>query len=309
LKRQATACRNPAAYAARLAVEIVSMSNSSPNLGLGIGWRGELAKPIQRRTDLGFVELLAENYFFSDTLPRPLLELHERGVHLIPHGVGLSLGSAEPIDRRRIEMLADLAKRAQAPLVSEHIAFVRAGGLETGHLLPLPRTREMLDILVENIQQVEAILPVPLALENISTLFEWPGAEMEEAEFLTQLCERTEALLLLDIENIYANARNLGGDPVAFLEKLPLGKIAYVHIAGGLEQNGVYHDTHTAAIPDGVFALLEELCARVAVPGVMLERDGRFPDEAELNAELDAIAEAVHRGQVRRIARDYSHAI
>jgi len=283
------------------------MSNSSVSLGIGIGWRSELADAIQRRADLGFVELLAENYSFVDTLPRPLLELHERGVHLIPHGIGLSLGSAEPIDLRRVEMLANLAKLAQAPLVSEHIAFVRAGGLETGHLLPVPRTRAMLDILVENIQQAEAILPVPLALENISTLFDWPEAEMDEASFLTQLCERTETLLLLDIENVYANARNFGSDPIAFLDKLPLGKIAYVHIAGGLEQNGVYHDTHTAAIPEGVFALLEELCARVALPGVMLERDGRFPGEAELNAELNAIADAMHRGQVRRIAQEYSH--
>ena len=171
-------------------------------------------------------------------------------------------------------------------------------------------SRDMLDILVENIQQVEAVLPVPLALENVSTLFDWPGAEMDEAAFLTQICARTEALLLLDIENVHANARNLGGDPVSFLDRLPLGKIAYVHVAGGSEQNGIYHDTHTAAIPDGVFALLEELCARVAVPGVMLERDGRFPGEAELNAELDAIVEAMQRGQVRRMAREYTcHAV
>ena len=285
------------------------MSYSSPQLGLGIGWRSDLAQSITRRTDLGFVEILVEDFTLSDSLPPALMQLHECGIHIIPHGVGLSLGSAESIDSRRIDMLAKMAQRVQAPLVSEHIAFVRAGGLETGHLLPVPRTRDMLDILIENIHQVEAILPVPLALENISTLFDWPDAEMDEAAFLTQICERTESLLLLDIENVYANARNLGGDPVAFLEKLPLSKIAYVHIAGGIEQNGVYHDTHTYDIPEGVFALLEELCARVAVPGVMLERDGRFPSEAKLNAELDAITDAMHRGQVRRLAHEYSHAI
>jgi uncharacterized protein (UPF0276 family) len=284
------------------------MSTSSPQLGLGIGWRRDLAQAIARRSDLGFVEILVEDFLTSDTLPPSLLQLHERGVHVIPHGVGLSLGSAEPIDLWRVEALAKMAQRVQAPLVSEHIAFVRAGNLETGHLLPVPRTRAMLDILIENIQLAESILPVPLALENISTLFDWPDAEMDEAVFLTQICERTESLLLLDIENVYANARNLGGDPVAFLEKLPLSRIAYVHIAGGIEQNGVYHDTHTYDIPEGVFTLLEELCARVSVPGVMLERDGQFPDEANLNAELDAITDAMHRGQVRRIAHEYSHA-
>ncbi len=225
----------------------------------------------------------------------------------MPHGVGLSLGSAEPIDPWRIEGLARLARQVQAPLVSEHLAFVRAGGLETGHPLPLPRTRAMLDIVVENIHQAEAELPVPLALENIATLFEWPGAEMDEAAFISEILQRTEALLMLDIENVYANARNLGGNPLEFLDRLPLQKIAYVHVAGGIEGDGMYHDTHAQAVPEAVLDLLEELCARTAVPGVMLERDDRFPAEVELNAELDAIVAAQHRGQVRRTAAEFAH--
>ena len=165
----------------------------------------------------------------------------------------------------------------------------------------------MLDILVANIRQVEAELPVPLALENIATLFEWPGADMDEAAFLTEMVERTETLLLLDIENVYANARNLGGDPIAFLEKLPLSRIAYVHVAGGVETNGIFHDTHAHAIPGEVFDLLEELCARAAIPGAMLERDDQFPSDAELNTELDGIAAAMQRGQARRTAGEFSH--
>jgi uncharacterized protein (UPF0276 family) len=282
------------------------MNTSSP-LGLGIGWRHALAPAIQRRADLGFVEILAEDFFRLDTLPPPLTQLHERGVMIVPHGVGLSLGSAAPIDPWRLEALAKLARQVQAPLVSEHLAFVRAGGLESGHLLPLPRTREMLDIVVENIQQAEAELPVPLALENIATLFEWPGAEMDEAAFISEILQRTEALLMLDIENVYANARNLGGNAIEFLDKLPLQKIAYVHVAGGSAGGGMYHDTHAQPVPEGVLELLEELCARVAVPGVMLERDDRFPAETELNAELDAIAAAQQRGQVRHTAAEFVH--
>lgn len=282
------------------------MPISSP-LGLGIGWRPQLARAIHRRADLGFVEIIAEDFFDADPLPPPLLDLQKRGVMIVPHGVTLSLGSAEPIERWRIETLADLARRAQAPLVSEHLAFVRAGGLETGHLLPMPRTRAMLEIVIENIQQAEAILPVPLALENIATLFDWPGADMDEAAFLSEIVGRTEALLMLDIENIYANARNLGGNPLDLLDRLPLDKVAYVHVAGGSEHGGIYHDTHAQAVPAGVLDLLEELCARTAIPGVMLERDDCFPSEAELNAELDAIAAAQHRGQLRRTAAEFAH--
>jgi uncharacterized protein len=279
----------------------------SSQLGLGIGWRHALAAAIQRRADLGFVEILAEDFFHQGALPAALTQLHKRGVKIVPHGVGLSLGGADRIDPWRIEALADLARKVQAPLVSEHLAFVRAGGLETGHLLPVPRTQEMLEIVVENIRQAEAGLPVPLALENIATLFEWPGAEMDEAAFICEILQRTNALLMLDIENVYANSRNLGGDPMEFLNRLPLEKIAYVHVAGGIEGGGMYHDTHAQPVPEGVLELLEELCARAETPGVMLERDDRFPTEAELNAELDAIAAAQHRGQVRRSAADFAH--
>jgi uncharacterized protein (UPF0276 family) len=278
---------------------------NGPRLGRGIGWRPELAWAIERRTDLGFVELLAEDFEPQRPLPVPLRRLQERGVTLIPHGVTLSLAGAEPPDRDRLDALAALARRCKAPLVSEHIAFVRAGGIESGHLLPPPRTAEAVEVLVENIRLAKAALPVPLALENVASLFDWPHPEFDEASFLTELLEQADVGLLLDIENVYANARNLGGDPVNFLDRLPLSRIAYVHIAGGVERAGVYHDTHAHPVPRPVLELLEELCARTDVPGVLLERDDRFPTEAELNEELDAIAGSMQRGAARR-ARDHA---
>jgi uncharacterized protein len=270
------------------------MNNSRvPKLGLGIGWRPEIALLIERRDDLGFVELVAEDFDTRGPLPAPVEHLRQRGVAVVPHGVSLSLGGAEPLDRGRLSALARLAERLEAPLVSEHIAFVRAGGLETGHLLPLPRTREALELLVANAREAQKALPVPLALENIATLFEWPNPEMDEAAFLTELLERADVLLLLDIANVYANARNHGYDPRELLDRIPLSRIAYVHIAGGVEQGGMYHDSHTHEVGAAVLDLLADLCSRAAVPGVMLERDDRFPPDAQLNAELDAIAKKV----------------
>ena len=119
---------------------------------------------------------------------------------------------------------------------------------------------------------------------------------MDEAAFLGELLERTGALLLFDVANLYANARNHRYDPLGFLDRLPLDRIAYVHVAGGLERDGVYHDTHTRAVPPGVLQLLEELCARTSPPGVLLERDDDFPPDSELAAELDRIRAAVNRG-------------
>ncbi|SIO13191.1 hypothetical protein SAMN05444166_2621 [Singulisphaera sp. GP187] len=276
------------------------MSTGRSPLGLGLGWRPELALLIERHRDLQFVEVLAEDLDASGSLPVPIEQLRERGVTVIPHGVTLSLGGAEPLDRRWLEALGRLATRLGAPLVSEHIAFVRAGGIEAGHLLPLPRTHAMLDLLVANVRLAQEALPVPLALENVATLLEWPHPEMDEATFLAEVLERTGALLLLDIANVHANARNHGWDPLAYLDRLPLDRVAYVHVAGGVEREGFYHDTHAHPIAPPVLDLLEALAARTALPGVLLERDDRFPSDAEVASELNAIQAAVLRGENRR---------
>jgi len=278
------------------------MGHRIPPLGVGVGWRPELALPIERYPRLGFVEVIAEDVDPAGPLPGPVAALRERGVTVVPHGLTLNLGGAEPVNLNKVSHLARLAERFDAPLVSEHLAFVRAGGRETGHLLPLPRTREALDMVVGHVRTVKDALPVPLALENVANLFEWPHAEMSEADFLAEVLERTDVLLLLDVENVYANARNHGDDPGRFLDRLPLHRVAYCHVAGGVERQGLYHDTHAHPVPPAVLDLLEDLCARAAVPGVMLERDDRFPSDGELTAELDAIAGAVARGNRRREA-------
>jgi len=181
-----------------------------------------------------------------------------------------------------------------APLVSEHIAFVRAGGLEAGHLLPVPRTRETVDVIVANVRRAQADLPVPLALEPIASLFDWPDDELTEGEFLTEILDRTEALLLLDVANVYANAINRGQDPRSSLDGWPLDRIAYAHVAGGHARDGLYHDTHTDPVPGEVL----ELLARLEVPAVMLERDGHYPAAAQLRSELDAIASATNNPSI-----------
>lgn len=277
------------------------MSAPIPPMGLGIGWRPEIARFIETRADLGFVEVIAENMGAAADVPRAVMQLRERGVRVVPHGTSLSLGGAEPLDRGRVRRLADLARALDAPLVSEHIAFVRGGGVAAGHLLPVPRTRAQLHVLVENVRAAQALLPVPLAVENIAALFDWPDPEMAEADFLNEMLDRTGAMLLLDLANVHANAKNLGGRD-AILDDLPVERIAYVHVAGGEERAGVYYDTHAHRTPPEVLELVEALSVRRETPGVMLERDDHFPSDHELGEELDAIAGAVARGRERRFA-------
>jgi uncharacterized protein (UPF0276 family) len=260
--------------------------------GIGIGWRPEIAGFVAALPGLRFAEVVAESVHAHGHLPAGLPELLARGVTVVPHGVKLSLGGAEPVAPDRVEHLAAVAERLGAPLVSEHIAFVRAGGVEAGHLLPVPRSHEAVDAIVANVRRTQAALPVPIALEPIAALFDWPDDELDEAAFLTEILTRTDALLLLDVANVYANARNRGTDPVTLLDRLPLERVAYVHVAGGSEYQGLYHDTHTDAVPQAVLDLVAELCARHRPPALMLERDGDYPPAAALRWELDAIAKA-----------------
>jgi hypothetical protein len=190
-----------------------------------------------------------------------------------------------------------------APLVSEHVAFVRAGGREAGHLLPVPRSRAMLRVLCDNMLAAQDALPVPLAVEHPASLFDWPDPEFDEADFLCELVARTGCQLVVDVANAYVNGRNHGFDPLEFLSRLPLDRIAYVHAAGGVEADGLLHDSHAHALWPAVPGLVEELATRSAIPGVLLERDDDYPDSGELSGELDVLASAWAAGERRRANR------
>lgn len=278
-------------------------------LGIGIGWRPEIADAVEALPGIDWVEAVAEN-LCADHLPASLVRLRERGVTVVPHGVSLGLGGADRPDPDRLAGLAARATLLGTPLVTEHIAFVRAGGartaspvLEAGHLLPVPRTWAALDVLCENVRVAQDSLPVPLALENIAALISWPGEELTEGQFLAELVERTGVRLLIDVANLHTNHVNRGEDPATALDELPVEAIAYVHVAGGVEKDGVWHDTHAHPVTAPVLEILAELRSRIAPPGVLLERDDDFPPAAELAGELDTIRATLEADTDRGVPR------
>ncbi|HEY9371812.1 DUF692 domain-containing protein, partial [Streptomyces sp.] len=277
-------------------------------LGIGIGWRPEIADTVEALPGIDWVEVVAEN-ICAGHLPDSLTRLRERGVKVVPHGVSLGLGGADRPDPARLAELAAKAQALGSPLVTEHIAFVRAGGpltsqggppfpaLEAGHLLPVPRTWDALDVLCENVRIAQEALPVPLALENVAALISWPGEELTEGRFLAELVERTGVRLLIDVANLHTNHVNRGEDPAKALAELPVEAIAYVHVAGGEERDGVWHDTHAHPVPRQVLDVLADLASRVSPPGVLLERDDDFPPAEELAAELRTITATVRTAE------------
>ena len=243
---------------------------------VGIGFRRELAAPLLASPSVvDFVEIVAETC--RDAAIRREARALTDIWPVVPHGVKLSLGSAEGIDDDRAKELGKLARDLRSPVVSEHVSFVRAGGREIGHLTELPMTRAAIAVVVKNVVRLRRFLPdVPLLLENVARGFVWrdEDSEMSEGDFYQEIVLATGCDLLLDLGNLYANALNAKIDPIALLESYPLDRVAMVHVAGGIEEHGFYFDTHAHAIPDAVY----DLVARAGCDTVMLERDASFDD-------------------------------
>jgi len=268
------------------------MSLPLPALGVGIGYREPFRTGLfLNRRAADFLEITADHYF--DANDEKLAELDLLAAHfpLIPHGLNLSLGSAEGLDRPYLEQFAALVRKLQPPWWSEHLAFTRAGGRDIGHLAPVPFTREALAVVVRNIQEAQRAIAVPLIVENISFTLTWPGAEMTEAEFLTRLVSETGCGLLLDVTNLYINARTHGYDPRVFLEKLPAASIVQLHYVGEEELRGGLVDSHARPTTPPIWELLEQVLAFAPVKGAILERDECLPPFEELLPELDRARE------------------
>ena len=282
------------AVAEAAAAEGAAVGADLPFLGAGISfrpaWRWEA---VRHRAELGALECIPDDVTGPSGLRE--LQLLRDAVPVLLHGIGLSLGSAEGLDPARLAHLARVVEAVEPPWFSEHIAFTRAGGVEIGHLMPLPFTREAVETVAANVAALKRAIPgVPVALENIAYTFTLPGAEMTEAAFVRAVLEAADCGLLLDLENVHANSRNHGFDPIPYLESLPLERVVEVHLAGGVVREGEYADTHTRPVPEESWTLLEWLAPRTDVRAVIIERDDNLPPSQELLAEVRRAGDILH---------------
>jgi uncharacterized protein (UPF0276 family) len=273
----------------------------------GLGWRPEIAATLLRRLDrVDVLEVLVEDRPFSRAEAASLRALG-RDVPLVLHGTGLGLASEHAVDERRLALVARAVEAVRPEAWSEHLAFVRAGGVEIGHLAGPPRTRRVLAGTARNVERARAVVGTAPHLENVATLFD-PPSETDEPSFVREVLSGGAAGLLLDLHNLLANARNHGFDPMGWLDAVPLGGVRYVHVAGGttvrdrLGRERVLDD-HLHAAPPEVAALLRALGERAPQPvTVVLERDGRFESVDRLLAELDGMRAALAAGRAARAA-------
>lgn len=256
---------------------------------IGLGWRPELGAAILANLDrIDVVEILAEEYVEAPASVRRALRFLATQVPVVVHGTSLGLASSEPVDRRRLDALARLLGWLEPERWSEHLAFVRAGSIEIGHLAAPPRNDETLHGLMRNLDEVRrATGSLPL-LENVASLVEPPCSPYGEKEWLHAVRTATGAELLLDLHNLHANATNFRFDALHVVRSLP--RVPMIHVAGGrrIAGNRILDD-HLHAVPDAVYALLAEAAHDDAA--VILERDGNYPRFDELLEELDRARE------------------
>lgn len=277
---------------------------------VGLSWRPELAAGIFANLDrIDVVEVLADNYFKASRRELDALRALAEQVPVQLHGVGLGLASAYAVDTARLDKLARLIERVRPAGWSEHLAFVRAAGVEVGHLAMPPRTVQTVEQTVRNVESARAVTGLTPALENIATLFDPPMSTLTEAAWSRQILDAAHAPMLLDLHNLYANAVNAGRDPLIDLAAFPLERVSCVHLSGGMwiSYDGGERrllDDHVHSPPDAVFELLRGLESQTTSGfDVVLERDGRYLSFSVMLEELERAREALNAADAQPVCR------
>jgi uncharacterized protein (UPF0276 family) len=244
----------------------------------GIGLRApHYAALLERRPPLGFLEVHSENYFGAGGEPLAVLEDLRRDYVLSLHGVGLSLGSTDPLDDRHLAKLDALARRFQPDLVSEHLCWSSVGGRHANDLLPLPHTEEALAHAVARIDAVQERLGRRILVENVSSYLEFAESAIPEWEFLAEAARRSGCGVLLDVNNIWVNAVNHGFDARAYLDAIDPATVGEIHLAGFEAHGARLIDTHGARVSEEVWVLYGEALRRFGARPTLVEWDADIP--------------------------------
>lgn len=245
----------------------------------GIGLRApHIAELLRTRPLIGWVEVHSENWMTDEGPVAERLQDVRDQYPVSLHGVGLSLGSADGLDRRHLGKLKTLVERCQPILVSEHLSWSRVSAYHSNDLLPLPLNRDAIDVLVRHIDQVQQFLGRRVLVENVSTYCTFANDTMPEWAFVREVVERADCGLLLDLNNIYVNAHNHGFATADYLSAMPWQRVEEIHLAGYEEEDGVLIDTHGRAVQAPVWGMYAE--ALISLPStarVLIEWDSALP--------------------------------
>ena len=272
-------------------------------LGFGLGLRPEHYEAILAAPPcVDWLEVLSENYMVGGGKPLYYLERIRERYPLVMHGVSLSIGGTDPLDRAYLAELKALAARIDPAWISDHLCWTGVDGRNLHDLMPLPYTEEAVRHVAGRVREVQDFLGRRILLENVSSYVSYRHSALTEWEFLSAIAGQADCLLLLDINNVYVSSQNHGYDPRDFLRGVPVERVWQFHLAGHSRNGALLVDTHDQPVPDPVWDLYADAVRRFGRVSTLLERDDNIPPLAELLVELDHARATAAAAMERRAA-------
>ena len=263
---------------------------TAPFSGFGLGLRpAHFLHVLEHQPAVDFFEVISENYFVAGGKPKYFLGAVREQYPIALHGVSLSIGSSDPLDEDYLCSLANLVKDVQPVVVSDHACWTSTGGINSHDLLPIPYNDASVEHIVARVQKVQETLGQRILLENVSAYVGYRASTMSEWEFLNTIARKAGCGLLLDVNNVYVNERNLGIDSKVFIDGIDKDVVAQFHVAGHSDYGDYVIDTHDHPVCDAVFDLYTYACARFGDVPTMIERDDHIPAFSELEVELNRL--------------------
>jgi len=258
---------------------------AAPFLGFGLGLRTDhFQHVLEHQPDIDWFEITSENFMVPGGKPRYYLQAIGEHYPLIMHGVSLSVGGVDPLDKDYLQQLKKLADAVQPLWFSDHLCWTGCNGFNSHDLLPLPYSEEAIDHVATRIRQVQDFIGRPFLIENLSSYLTWKSSEMEEWVFLNEIAERADCLILFDVNNVYVSACNHGFDPEDYLNGINPDRVQQFHMAGHSRYPDYIVDTHDHPIVDAVWDLYRLAVRRFGAVSTMIERDDHIPAFPELQA-------------------------
>jgi uncharacterized protein (UPF0276 family) len=262
-------------------------------LGGGLGLRRpHYAHVIAERPTIGWFEVIAENFMVEGGRPLHVLEQVRANYPIVLHGVGMSIGSADPLNREYLRRLAKLIQRFEPAWVSDHLCWTGVGGRNLHDLIPLPYTDEAVYHVARRLREVQELLRRHILIENVSSYLDYASSIMTEWDFLTAVANEADCGILLDINNIFVSAYNHRFSATEYIDSVPIDRVAQFHLAGHSDHGTYLLDTHDHQIRREVWELYEYAVRRCGRLSTLIERDDNIPEFRELQWEVD---EAVRR--------------
>lgn len=250
-----------------------------PALGYGVGLRRpHYSRVIDDHPRIDWFEVISENFMVEGGRPLEVLEAVRRDYPIVMHGVSLSIGSTDPLNRDYLRRLLELARRFEPAWISDHLCWTGAGGHNLHDLLPLPYTEQAIRHVAARVRVVQETIGRPILLENISSYMAFRASTIPEWEFLTAVAEQADCGILLDINNIHVTAFNQGFDPIRYIDAMPARRVAQFHLAGYSDHGDYLLDTHDHPVSAAVWALYEYAVRRLGPVATLIEWDGSIPE-------------------------------